>query len=246
MENKKQVAVAIPCAQVVEPRAMQSMMAVMTYAMSKGIEVAEIGVTERQMIDAARNDLAAAFLTTPIEWIFWMDSDMLFPKETLVELFKVAEEKDAKLVTGVYYQRKGNNLPVLWTRDVKLANGDIAAANDLKYKENKYVGAFTFPHPDKKEPFPVHAAGFGCVLAHRSVFEKMDKPYFRFLHRQCSEDFYFFVNAKELGYTLWAVPALDLGHLGDAPVITKNDFQQKLKDMKQEYSEVLFDKEKTQ
>lgn len=244
MSIKKQVSIAIPCAQVVEPKTLQSILAVVNYAARNGIEIVDIGVTEREMIDAARNNLASTFLQTPTEWVFWMDSDMVFQKETLVELFKVAEEKDAKMVTGVYYQRKGQNLPVLWSRDVPLSNGELAAAGDTKYKENKYLGAFTFPHKDKKEPFIVHAAGFGCFLVHRSVLEKMDPPYFRFMHQQCSEDFYFCIQAKELGYTLWAVPSMTLGHIGDAPIITKHTFWEKMKNSKQEIAEIEFEKVK--
>lgn len=238
----KQVAIAVPCAQVVEPRVLQSMMTVCSYSAHHGIDIVHVGITERQMIDDARNDLAEAFLKTSTEWIFWMDSDMLFPPDTLTTLFRVAEEKDAKIVTGIYYQRKGKNLPVLWSRDVPLANGMLAGRGTKRADENKYVGSFTFPHPDKKEPFPVHAAGFGCVLVHRSVFEKMDRPWFMFIKGKCSEDFYFFVNAKELGYTVWAVPGPLLGHIADAPVITKHDFFKKLETSKQEVQELIMDK----
>ncbi len=81
--------------------------------------------------------------------------------------------------------------------------------------------------PDKKEPFEAHAAGFGCVLVHRSVFEMMNRPWFQFIKGVCSEDFYFFVQAQELGFKLWVEPTIDLGHIGDAPVVTKADFNKK-------------------
>jgi hypothetical protein len=176
-------------------------------------------------IDDARNLLAETFLKGSSEWIFWMDSDMTFPEDTLVKLFKVAEEKKAKMVTGIYYQRKGLNYPVLWSRGETLEeSGTQTGLNSPRAKTNKYVGTFVFPHIDKKEPFKVHAAGFGCVLVHRSIFEIMARPWFKFLKGECSEDFYFFVNAQELGYDLWAEPTIDLGHIGDAPVIKKADF----------------------
>ncbi len=244
MDKIKEVAIAIPCAQVVYPKVLQSMMTLVSYTSGNGIKISEIGITERQMVDDARNGLAEAFLASPTEWMFWMDSDMLFPPETLIELIKVAEEKEAKFVTGVYYQRKGKNLPCLWSRDVLMSDGRQAAMDSVKAKENKYVGSFTFPHPDKKDAFKVHAAGFGCILIHRSIFEKMDRPWFKFISGKCSEDFYFCVNAKELGYQLWAVPGPILGHIGDEPIITKYDFFNKLKDSNQEVQELILDKEK--
>ncbi len=224
----KNVSIAIPCAQLVDPVTLQSMLGVVNYSAFNGITIVDIGVTKGQMIDDARNGLTESFLGTSTEWLFWMDSDMVFPKETLVELFKVAEEKNTKLVTGVYYQRKANNFPVLWSRGAELESGSKSGLTEKRSETNKYVGAFMFPHPDKKEPAMAHAAGFGCVLVHRSVFETLDRPWFKFIQGVCSEDFYFFVNAKEAGFQLWYTPTIDLGHIGDAPIITKKDFHAKL------------------
>jgi hypothetical protein len=153
-----------------------------------------------------------------------MDSDMTFPPDTLKQLFDAAEAKDAKMVTGVYYQRKGMNYPCIWSRGEDLDDGTQTGMGSVKSKTNKYLGTFVIPHPDKKEPFQVHAAGFGCVLIHRSVFEVLPRPWFQFIKGTCSEDFYFFVNAQEMGFKLWAVPTIDLGHIGDPPIITKKDF----------------------
>ncbi len=225
---EKNVSIAIPVAQLVDPITLQSMLGLVNYSAINGINIVDIGVTKGQMIDDARNGLTETFLGTATEWLFWMDSDMTFPKDTLVELFKVAEEKNTKLVTGVYYQRKGNNFPVLWSRGSDLESGHISGIGEKRSELNKYVGSFLFPHPDKKEPAMAHAAGFGCVLVHRSVFETLDRPWFKFLPGTCSEDFYFFVAAKEAGFQLWYTPKLELGHIGDAPVITKKDFLAKL------------------
>lgn len=224
----RNVSIAIPVAESVPAATLQTMLALVNYSAMNGISIKHIGVTHRQMIDDARNGLTEGFLSSDTEWLFWMDSDMTFAKDTLVELFKTAEEKDAKMVTGIYYQRKGLNFPVLWSRGVPTEEGTISGMESKRAEINKYVGSFAFPHKDKKEPFKVHAAGFGCVLVHRSVFEIMDRPWFKFLPGVCSEDFYFFVNAQELGFELWANPVPELGHIGDAPIITKKDFWEKL------------------
>lgn len=237
--NKK-VSIAIPVADTVAAVTLQSMLALTAYASSNGIQVADIGVTHRVMVDDARNSLTETFLKSDTEWLLWLDSDMTFPKETLVELFKVAEEKNSKMVTGIYYQRKNCYLPVLWSRGDQTEHVGLSGLENRRAETNKYVGAFCFPNPNKTEPFKVHAAGFGCVLVHRSVFEVLDRPWFKFLPGVCSEDFYFFVNAKEAGFDLWATPNLELGHIGDAPIITKKDFYKNL-----ETKELPFDAIKT-
>lgn len=224
----KNVSIAVPVAESVPAATLGTMLALVNYSAVSGITIKDIGITHRQMIDDARNGLVDGFLASDTEWLFWMDSDMTFSKDTLVELFKVAEEKDAKMVTGIYYQRKGLNFPVLWSRGVPTEEGTMSGLETKRALTNKYVGSFMFPHPDKKEPFKAHAAGFGCVLVHRSVFEVMDRPWFKFIPGVCSEDFYFFVNAQELGFELWATPIPELGHIGDAPIITKKDFFAKL------------------
>lgn len=227
MAIKREVSIAIPIAQLVDPKTLQSMMSLCAYSVAHGIKINHIGVTERCMIDDARNTLTEAFLRTPTEWLFWMDSDMTFPPDTLVKLFDAAEQKDAKLVTGVYYQRLGMNYPCLWTRGEVTESGEVTGEGDPRSKYNKYLASFAIIHPDKKELFKVHSAGFGCVLSHRSIYEVMERPWFRFLYKTCSEDFFFFVNAKELGFDLWAVPDIELGHISEAPVITKRDFFKK-------------------
>lgn len=221
----KECSIAIPIAQVVEPKVLQTMLAMVNHSANNGIKINHIGITERALIDDARNTLTETFLKSPTEWLFWMDSDMTFPEDTLVKLFQVAESKKAKMVTGIYYQRKGMNYPVLFSRGEDLEeSGTKTGIHTERGKINKYVGTFVFPHKDKKEPFKVHSAGFGCVLIHRNVFEVMPRPWFQFIKGTCSEDFYFFVNAQELGFELWAEPTINLGHIGDAPVITKEDF----------------------
>jgi hypothetical protein len=236
------VALVCPIAEVIPPKTFQSALAAVGYAASKGIQFVDIGITERQLIDGARNVLAEAFLTTPTEWIFWMDADMVLPKDTITELFKVVEEKNAKIVPGIYYQRRGMNLPVLWSRNETTKDGHITGCGTEKAKSNKYAGAFMFPHKDKKTPFKVHASGFGCVLVHRSVFEALEKPWFKFIDKTCSEDFYFFVNAQEKGFEVWAQPTIKLGHIGDAPVVTVDDFWKNASNTNLEIDEVIKEK----
>lgn len=235
----REVSIAIPIAQVVDPKVLQSMLALVNYSANHGIRIHHIGITERMLVDDARNTLTETFLKSSTEWLFWMDSDMTFPPDTLVKLFEAAEATQSKLVTGIYYQRKAPYYPCLWSRGEKTTEGEVTGEGSPKAKENKYLGTFAIPHPDKKQPFKVHAAGFGCVLSHRSVYEVMDRPWFKFVKGLCGEDFYFFVNAKDYGFDLWAVPDIDLGHIGDAPERKKADFIEAATQKNMEIQEIV-------
>lgn len=227
------VALLCPIAESVSPKTFQSVMAMVGYSTAKKVAIGHIGVTERTLVDTARNTLTTSFLKTDNEWAFWIDSDMTFPKDTLVMLLETAKKKRAKMVTGVYYQRGGKHFPVLWVRDPKLESGSkVLHKNQNEYNQNEYIGMYALPGPDAVEPFKVATAGFGCVLVHRDVLELMDYPYFQFLPDKCSEDFYFFVNAKKKGFQLWADPRIDLRHIGEAPLIGREDCYKALEENK--------------
>lgn len=216
------VALLCPVAQVVHPKVFQSALAMVSYASAHGYEVSQIGVTERTLVHQARNQLALGFKNTDCEWAFWMDSDMTFPPETIVKLIETAKELDTKFITGVYYQRLGEHLPVLWRKNPEREDGGIVpplvSKSDEKGKE-AYLHHFIVPTGQK--PFKADVAGFGCIAMHRELVEKIPYPYFKTLADDCSEDFYFCIQAKEAGYQLWADPSLVLEHESQPVWITK-------------------------
>jgi len=225
----EKVSLLCPISESVSPLTFQSALALVGYASKHGVDIDFIGVTERTLIEKARNMLTKEFLKTDSEWAFWMDADMVFPKDVIVQLLKTAREKEAKMVTGIYYQRGDKHFPVCWVRDPKLeSNKDVKYINHDEYDSNEYIGTFALPGPGAKEPFLVNTAGFGCALIHRNVFESTEYPWFLFLPGKCSEDFYFFVNAKKKGYKLWADPVPHLGHIGEPKVVYKEDCYEKV------------------
>lgn len=224
------VTLLCPVAESVPPLTFQTALSVVGYASANGVKVQYIGVTERSLVDTARNTLAKEFLKTDSEWSFWMDADMVLPKDTITQLLKTAKEKNTKMVTGVYYQRGRRHWPVCWVRDPKLENGkNVKHLNDDEYNSNEHLGTYAVPGPDAVEPFRADTAGFGCCLIHREVFQRLDDPWFQFLPGKCSEDFYFFVSARKKGFELWADPSLRLGHIGAPKIVYKEDCYEKMK-----------------
>lgn len=232
--KRDSVALLVPCGAPVEPRVLQSTVNLVTSAQMQGITVRQVGVTDRTLIHTARNILADGFLKTDCEWAFWMDSDMILEARTIPLMMSWAKKLSAKLLTGIYYQRMGEHRPILWRKETKSKDGTWKRTT-----KDRYSSHLVFPKSIGGEPFRVDVAGFGCVLMHRDVLEKLSKPYFRFdfyededgRQLEASEDFYFFTRAREAGIELWAVPELKCGHLGHAPVITHADMKVDLSKM---------------
>jgi len=235
--KKDSVAFLMPCGGPVEPRAVQSCMNLASKAAVEGFPCVFTGITDRTIIQTARNQLAKDFLErTDCEWAFWADSDMILEPNTIPIMIRWAKKLNAKMLTGIYYQRGGEHKPVIWNKEAMDDDGNIVCKKDDDYTHFFCYPGIKLPNGKLKiapggPPFRVSVAGFGCVLLHRDVFDGMPYPYFRFNHwndeegkiHESSEDFHFFVEAGKLGHDLWAVPQLVCGHIGHAPVITYKD-----------------------
>lgn len=207
------VALLSPCANTVEPKAYQFAMNLVAGAWKGGVPVNMVGVTERTLIHSARNILAEGFLNTECEWAFWLDSDMVLPSNTIPTMLRWAKKLKAEFLTGVYYQRIGEHRPLVLIRDEK---------------RDKWGGFNVQPPAGDKRPFRVDYCGFGAVLTHRNVFEKLPKPWFKYDFiegKDFSEDFYFCEEARKANIPLWAIPELECLHIGQAPLIGRSSFK---------------------
>ena len=125
--------------------------------------------------------------------ILWLDSDMMFPKDTLTRLLKY----DKDVVGAAYVKRDGS--------------GEVVAT-DVKYHQLKEV-------PDMGIK-PVGILGMGVLLTRVDVFRTLQEPWFEVWWRDdgqwVSEDAHFFMECKRHGITAWMDCALshEIGHLG--------------------------------
>ena len=221
---KDSVAFLIPCAGDVDNRVLQSAMTLASFATFNGFTVRQVGITDRTVIHTARNILTRELLKSECEWAFWMDSDMILEPRTIATMISWLKKVDGKCATGVYYQRQGDHKPIIFLKDPKTVDG-----KRLHEMPDEYSHSAIVPHPNMKIPFKVDAAGFGCFLFHRSVAEAMQEPYFKnhfFKNdKEVSEDFYFCIKARQLGFDIWAIPDLRCGHIGTAQAYYSEDFK---------------------
>lgn len=118
-----------------------------------------LGVTSSANIAQARNAIVKGFLEGEAEWLWMVDTDMVFPPETLELLLAQADPVKAPIVGGLCYghepARGGRLFPTLY--DI---GGTPDAPQVLRYE--------SYP---PNAMFQVFATGAACLLVHRSALE---------------------------------------------------------------------------
>lgn len=131
------------------------------------------------------------------DYVLWLDSDMMFPSTTALRL--LAHNKD---IVGGNYLRRSKPLKTVAYTD--LSNWD------------SWV-----PLEAKEELVKVEGVGMGCLLMKTNVFEKLNKPYFKFTFKEDSQDWYgedfnLQSDLREKGYEIYidTLLSVNIKHLG--------------------------------
>ena len=160
------------------------------------------------LVYTSRNELVKTAIATESDYIFWLDSDMVFKPSTLIDMTKELEEKNLDLLSGLYFRRVAPYSPVLFKSLTRTDSG-------VEYE--------TFDKIPNKT-FEIAGCGFGCVLMRTSMavdvalnYKEMFDPF-----RGAGEDVAFCIRAGELGYKLWCNPNISLGHVGSVVITQKH------------------------
>ncbi len=148
-------------------------------------------------IDQIRNLIAE--WAKNYDYLFSVDSDIILPQDSLKKMI----EADKDIVSGLYIQR----IPNTHTLEVYMDTPDGGCTN-IPYETIA-----------DKSLLEIAACGMGCVLIKGEVFRKMKYPHFYYqssLNHQetVSEDVYFCMKAKSLGFKIWADPSIKCDHIG--------------------------------
>ena len=200
-----------------EPKWVRALTRMVAFSWMHGLRVLNMGITEGMVVDWARNSLARSAMDHRDEYtdkhyshFLWLDSDHVFEPDLALCLARHFINKDVDGVSAVYYSRTGYPLPVVYVKDV----------TDSKYKH----------YPLIEVPAclcEVDAFGFGACLIKRQTFASTPEPWFT-IDAKAGEDIAFCVHAKEHGARFFVDGGYHLGHIGEAPVITKQDFEKHL------------------
>ncbi|MCW3657549.1 glycosyltransferase [Burkholderia cenocepacia] len=145
-----------------------------------------------------RNTLVDQAAQLDCEWLLFLDSDLVFPRDTVARL--IAHDKD---IVGATYCKRVPPYEVLGRT---LTGERLEAASGL---------------------VEVAGLPTGCLLVRRSVFDALCRPYFRTPAHEDGdvdgmpahiegEDYYFCRVAREAGFSVWLDVDLtmQLGHIG--------------------------------
>lgn len=165
------------------------------------------------LIYVARNKLAEKAVKAGADFVLWLDSDMIFDPDVLLELMEDVQRENVDMVTGLYFRRVPPHTPVLFDQlDLDLKEGSCT------WSEFSEVPA---------ELFEIGGAGFGCLLMKTEVFLKVLEDHQLWFSpiSTAGEDLSFCWRARQSGYRIFCDPKLTLGHVART-VVDKDYFLQ--------------------
>lgn len=154
------------------------------------------------LIYTSRNALATIAIQSEADYVFWLDSDMVFKPDILVRMMETLQKNDLDILSGLYFRRVPPYSPVLFE---KL---DITSETETAdYAEYQKI-------PDGM--FEVAACGFGCVLMKTDVFFDVQAKFGNMFAPigNNGEDVAFCWRARECGYKIYCDPSVICGHVG--------------------------------
>lgn len=194
MNETPKILIAVPCMDTVAAQFSQAL--AMLEKEGKTLVSFVIG----SLIYNSRNDLVKQAMTLECSHILWLDSDMVFPPETLKYLFKEMEETGEDFISGLYFRRCAPFSPVAF---------DTLEIKDGKASWTDYTGELSGLHE-------VGGVGFGCALMKTDMLLEMAATYGDFFGpiANVGEDLAFCWRARQLGYKILLDCNLKLGHVG--------------------------------
>lgn len=226
IEAFKDISICIltPCKDYDHPaKFTKSIANMIAFSWMNGLKVFQMGITERMVVDWARNELAKIAKDKVNEYtdqkfthLLWLDDDHTFPPDLALRL----ASHDKEMVSALYFGRTHPHYPVVYVKDPS--------------EEYRHFPLIEAP------PclFECDAVGFGALLMKREVFDIVDYPWFT-IDWKGGEDIVFCVHAKRKGIKIWCDGAYKLGHIGVPPVITEKDYLRVRKEEPDRFKEMV-------
>lgn len=189
------VLIAVPCMDQVPAPFCQSL------AQLKKVGECVLAMKSGSLIYTSRNSLATMAIQTDADYVFWLDSDMVFQPDTLVRMMDTVQKHDIDMLTGLYFRRVPPYSPVLFD---KL---EMRTKTVLDWSEFK-----TIP----EDLFEVGGCGFGCVLVNTEVLISVQGKHGNMFAPMGNngEDIAFCIRARDCGYKIICDPSIICGHVG--------------------------------
>jgi GT2 family glycosyltransferase len=162
------------------------------------------------LIYTSRNNLAQQAIQMDADYVFWLDSDMVFEPDTLIRMLKTVKERNIDILSGLYFRRVKPYSPVLFDKlDIR--------KNICSWSEFEKI---------PEDVFEIGGCGFGCVLMETSVFLSVQSKHGNMFApiSNNGEDIAFCWRARDCGYTIYCDPSVICGHIGKI-IVDENFYQ---------------------
>ena len=154
-----------------------------------------VSIEAGTLVYMARDRLACKAINQGYTHVLWIDADMVFTEELLEDL----QFSGKDFVTGIAVSRR------------KPFSSCLFKSTDLEHLE-RWGDVDTMP----KNTFEIAGCGFACVLISVDILKAVQLRFGTCFTPMNSygEDIAFCRRAKELGYRIFAEPAVKVGHIG--------------------------------
>lgn len=191
--------IAIPCMDQVPALFAQSL------ASLRKVGDCRIAFQMGSLVYTSRNELAKLAIRNEVDYVMWLDSDMVFDSGMMERMIQTMQEQDIDFLTGLYFRRTMPYTPVLFDKLKPAGKG----WEWTEYEELPEHGLFE-----------VGACGFGAACMSTEVLISVYGKHGYLFHpmNNGGEDISFCWRARECGYKIMCDPELLCGHVGYAVV----------------------------
>lgn len=202
VKNKttSKVVICVPCRDTVHSLFAYNLIQLVNHCHLTGVK-SHVMMETGSLISQQRQHLAEEALKLNPDFILWLDSDMMFPLNTIEILSR-------------------HNLPIV-------ACNYSTRSDPLKGVAYKSIGdwdSWIDSGTEMGNTTVVEGTGMGCMLVKPDVFRAMEKPWFDIRYNDklgdhIGEDFYFCTKAADCGYDIVIdnVLSREIRHLGVMP-----------------------------
>lgn len=196
--SDKKILISIPCRDDVPVRFIETLL-----NLQKPCECMYRFGTSGLVFDA-RDEACQIAISGEYDYILFIDSDMIVANDALIK----ALNRDADIVTGVYFKRKENHEPVLYKSIGKREtdpNGNVIRHSHAEVETDLY-----------RDFFEVEGCGFGFCLIKTDVLKTMHTKHLSWFEPipGMGEDLSFCERCKDFGIKIMCDTSFYLGHMG--------------------------------
>lgn len=161
-------------------------------------------IIENMEVGDARNYAVRTLQELPVsaEYLFFLDDDIIIPPDILIKLSRVMRQENYDIISGLYHKKDSYRTPIAY----RVVDGIMTSISRDEELSEKVIELDIVP--------------MGCTLIRKSIFQKMNKPYFKTVDEadwnhsmSMTEDVYFCLKAKEVGAKIGVHTGIRCGHI---------------------------------